>query len=176
MTTLRVGALVAARPDPTAPPASPTSCSPPADGRRRGATVIAAGACGLLFGLGLVVSGMTRQDKVIGFLDVAGGAWDPSLALVMVGAIGVHALALRVLASRARPLLAESFQAPVKTAIDTRLVAGAALFGVGWGLGGVCPGPALVACATWAPSVLLFAAGLVVGLAACARTVGRVTG
>jgi uncharacterized membrane protein YedE/YeeE len=132
------------------------------------AGVAMAAASGLLFGLGLVASGMTDPRKVIGFLDVAGGAWNPSLAFVMVGAIGVHAVGLRLLARRARPRWAEAFAAPPAARLDARLLGGAALFGVGWGLGGVCPGPALVA-GVWSSSAGLFAAGLLVGIAVQGR-------
>lgn len=117
---------------------------------------------GLLFSLGLGISGMTRPVKVLGFLDVTGD-WDPSLALVMVGAIGVHALALRWIFSRGRPLYDARFHLPHRRAIDTPLVLGALLFGVGWGLGGFCPGPALVSLVTLSPSALLFVAAMALG-------------
>jgi uncharacterized protein len=117
---------------------------------------------GALFGAGLVVSGMTQPAKVIGFLDIF-GSWDPSLAFVMAGAIGVHALAYRSIRKRAAPVLAESFELPPVRRVDARLVGGAALFGVGWGLGGYCPGPSIVALGTLAPGVLVFVAGLVGG-------------
>lgn len=97
---------------------------------------------GLLFALGLVVSGMTQPSKVIGFLDVF-GAWDPSLALVMVGAIAVHLTWLRATRRWSKPVCAPAFQGPSQRSIDARLVTGAATFGVGWGLAGYCPGPAL---------------------------------
>ena len=100
-------------------------------------------AVGFAFALGLGISGMTRPEKVIGFLDFF-GAWDPSLALVMVGAIGVHLTFLRLTRRQARPVCAASFAARRHRGLDARLVAGAALFGLGWGLGGYCPGPALV--------------------------------
>jgi hypothetical protein len=121
-----------------------------------------------LFGLGLLVSGMTDPAKVLGFLDVTSGVWDPSLALVMAGAIGVHAVGLR-LVRRARPVWAERFAAPPPRTVDGRLLAGAAIFGVGWGLGGVCPGPAFVAGAAASSSSALFVVGLLLGLWASAR-------
>jgi uncharacterized protein len=117
---------------------------------------------GALFGAGLVVSGMTEPAKVIGFLDVF-GSWDPSLAFVMAGAVGVHALAYRSIRKRAAPLIAESFERPPARSVDARLVGGAALFGVGWGLGGYCPGPSIVALGTLAPGVVVFVVGLVAG-------------
>jgi uncharacterized protein len=117
---------------------------------------------GALFGAGLVVSGMTDPAKVIGFLDMF-GSWDPSLAFVMVGAIGVHALAYRVIRKRTVPLIAEAFERPPARPVDARLIGGAALFGVGWGLGGYCPGPSIVALGSFAPGVVVFVAGLVAG-------------
>lgn len=104
---------------------------------------LAAFACGLVFALGLVLGGMTQPSKVVGFLDVT-GAWDPSLALVMGGALGTHALLRRWVMRRPAPLLDTSFHVPSRSDLDARLLAGAAIFGVGWGLGGFCPGPALV--------------------------------
>lgn len=100
-------------------------------------------SAGLLFALGLGVSGMTNADKVIGFLNLAGD-WDPSLAFVMVGAIGVHLLLYRTILKRKGPLFADRFHIPTRRDINPRLVGGAALFGIGWGLGGTCPGPGLI--------------------------------
>ena len=108
------------------------------------AGIAAAFLCGFVFAVGLVTAGMTQPSKVVGFLDFT-GAWDPSLALVMGGALAAHALLRRLVARRPRPLLAAQFHLPTRTDIDGRLIAGAAIFGVGWGLGGFCPGPALVA-------------------------------
>lgn len=118
---------------------------------------------GLLFGAGLLVSGMTNPAKVIDFLDVR-GHWDPSLALVMVGAIGVHFTLLRTVLRRPRPLLAGAFEAPMRTHVDLPLVAGAAVFGVGWGLGGVCPGPGLVDAASGSLYAIVFAVGMALGM------------
>jgi uncharacterized membrane protein YedE/YeeE len=141
------------------------------------ASVIVAAIAGLVFGAGLVLSGMTQQAKVLGFLDVVSGAWDPSLAFVMVGAIGVHGLLRRIIAAHPRwsrrPLFSEAYQEPAKTPVDRRLVVGAAVFGVGWGLAGVCPGPALVSSSSLAPTLLLFAVGLLVGFVVYAGTFGR---
>lgn len=98
---------------------------------------------GLIFGLGLCVSGMNRPEKVLGFLDIA-GLWDPSLAFVMTGAIGVAFFAFRSAALRPRAWLGDPVRLPAKTTIDRRLLTGSAIFGLGWGLAGVCPGPAIV--------------------------------
>jgi uncharacterized membrane protein YedE/YeeE len=117
---------------------------------------------GLIFGAGLVVSGMTDPAKVFGFLDIA-GRWDPSLAFVMAGAIGVHAVLLRVVLRRPRPLFASSFQVPQRDGIDVPLIAGAAVFGVGWGLGGVCPGPGIVDAASGSLYALVFTAAMAAG-------------
>jgi len=97
---------------------------------------------GLLFGAGLAWSGMANPHKVLGFLDVA-GAWDPSLLLVMAGAMLTYAVGSRLVLRRTRPWLDERFHLPMNRRIDARLLAGAAVFGIGWGLAGYCPGPAL---------------------------------
>lgn len=117
---------------------------------------------GILFALGLVLAGMTDPARVLGFLDVT-GAWDPRLAVVMVGAVGVHATFLLATRRRARPLFATSFPRLATDAIDARLLGGAALFGVGWGLAGVCPGPALVSVGSFATKTIAFAIALVAG-------------
>jgi uncharacterized protein len=129
---------------------------------------IAALLAGLLLGVGLVVAGMTNPAKVIGFLDVT-GRWDPSLALVMVGAIGVHFVLLRLILRRPRPLFASTFQKPERTAVDAPLILGAALFGVGWGLGGVCPGPGIVDSAAGSGYALVFTVGMALGALAEGR-------
>lgn len=135
-------------------------------------TLAAAFLAGLIFAIGLGLSGMTTPAKVIGFLDPFGGHWDPSLALVMAGAIGVH-LPLYFLI-RSRP----GAPAPIGTCgplddetpgsqspVGGRLIAGSAIFGVGWGLGGYCPGPAVVSLVSAAPGVLVFVAAMLVGMA-----------
>ncbi len=123
---------------------------------------------GLLFGGGLLISGMTNPAKVIGFLDVF-GRWDPSLAFVMIGAIGVHFLALRWILALPRPLLGGAFQRPERSAIDAPLIVGAALFGVGWGLGGVCPGPGIVDAASGSGYAIVFTVAMVLGIVAQQR-------
>ncbi len=123
---------------------------------------------GTLFGVGLILAGMTRPAKVIAFLDVA-GAWDPSLAFVMVGAIAVHFVGWRLVPRLGRPFGGGTFALPTRTDIDRRLVFGAVLFGAGWGLGGYCPGPALTSAASGAPSTLLFVGAMLVGIWAHAR-------
>jgi uncharacterized membrane protein YedE/YeeE len=133
---------------------------------------VVAGASGLLFGLGLLVSGMTDPKKVIGFLDVF-GAWDPSLVWVMVGAIGVHALAYRIIRRRRAPLFDSSFRLPTRRDLDARLLLGAAIFGVGWGLSGYCPGPSLVALPSLGAGVLVFVAALAIGTIMGVRLTAR---
>jgi uncharacterized protein len=120
-------------------------------------------AAGALFGLGLGVSGMTRPEKVLGFLDVT-GAWDATLLFVMGGAVATHFWAYRWIRGRAAPPLAERYFVPPGSPIDVRLCLGALLFGVGWGLGGYCPGPAIVSLATGSLSVLVFVAAMLVGM------------
>ncbi len=126
-------------------------------------TTVAALAGGL-FAIGLVISGMASPAKVIGFLDVGGGAWDPSLAFVMAGAIAVHAPLARIIRARRVPLLAHRFHEPTSARIDLRLVLGAAVFGVGWGLSGYCPGPALVGAASLATPAITFFGAMIVGI------------
>jgi uncharacterized membrane protein YedE/YeeE len=120
-------------------------------------------AAGALFGLGLGVSGMTRPAKVLGFLDITGD-WDPTLLFVMGGAVATHFWAYRWMRGRAAPLLAERYFVPAGSPIDLRLCVGALLFGVGWGLGGYCPGPALVSLTTGSLSVLVFVAAMLAGM------------
>lgn len=122
------------------------------------------GLAGALFGVGLLVAGMTRPSKVVAFLDVTGN-WDPSLAFVMMGAIAVHFVAYRFLPRVPSPWLGGRFAIPTRTDIDLRLVAGAALFGLGWGLGGYCPGPAVVSVATGATDALVFFGSMLAGMA-----------
>ena len=125
--------------------------------------VVAAVLCGLLFGIGLVVSDMINPARVLAFLDVT-GAWDPSLALVMAGALVPSALAYAVRRRRAAPVLARQFVVPDNTAIDRRLLTGAMVFGAGWGVVGLCPGPALAALTSGAWQVLVFVLAMVAGM------------
>lgn len=124
---------------------------------------LAALGSGLLFGVGLILAGMTDPAKVRGFLDFA-GAWDPTLAFVMAGAIGVHAPLLYVIRRRERPLFASSFDIPSANRVDGRLIAGASIFGAGWGLAGICPGPAIVSLGLGLPTALVFVVGMVIGI------------
>jgi uncharacterized membrane protein YedE/YeeE len=119
---------------------------------------------GTLFGLGLAISGMVDPAKVIGFLDIAGD-WDPTLAFVMGGALLVTIPAFRLILNRLRPVLTDDFELPTKKDVDTRLLGGAALFGVGWGLSGFCPGPAVTALASGLAPVFAFVAAMVAGMA-----------
>lgn len=127
---------------------------------------------GLVFGLGLAVSGMMNPAKVIGFLDVAGD-WDPTLAFVMVGALLVADPAYRLVPKRGRPVLDERFSLPEKKVIGALLVGGSALFGVVWGLVGFCPGPAIAALGTGLLPVFAFVAAMLAGMALHARFFGR---
>lgn len=118
---------------------------------------------GVVFAVGLGVGGMTQPAKVFRFLDVTGD-WDPSLAFVMLGAIGVHAVTARSILRRDRPLFAPRFVLPTRTDLDARLVAGAALFGVGWALGGFCPGPAVTALGAGMKAAAVFVPAMLVGM------------
>lgn len=120
---------------------------------------------GVLFGIGLALGGMTRPAKVLGFLDF-GGDWDPSLAFVMAGAIAAYAPLYRFILREARPLYVQQFAVFVGNQLDAPLILGSALFGVGWGLAGLCPGPGLVATGTFATNALWFAASMILGMIA----------
>jgi uncharacterized protein len=124
---------------------------------------LAAFVAGVLFALGLGVSGMTQPAKVLAFLDV-GGHWDPSLALVMLGAIGIHAPLVPLILGRRAPLLAPAFSLPPRRDVDGRLLGGAVVFGIGWGLAGLCPGPAITVLASGKPVVLGFVAAMLAGM------------
>jgi uncharacterized membrane protein YedE/YeeE len=119
---------------------------------------------GLVFGIGLIVAGMTDPAKVQGFLDLAGD-WDPSLAFVMGGAILVGLVAFRIAGTRERALLGDAMRLPTATRIDRRLVLGGLAFGAGWGLAGFCPGPALASLATGGAKVMIFTGAMVAGMA-----------
>lgn len=127
--------------------------------------VLVAALAGVLFALGLALSGMTDPARVTGFLDV-GGAWDPTLAFVMAGAILAHAPLVRMIRRRSAPLFDKGFHWPRPSRTDAALVAGAAVFGVGWGLSGYCPGPALVSLGAGARGVVVFVAAMLVAMAA----------
>ena len=127
-------------------------------------TLIASLLAGLVFGLGLLVSGMASPAKVVGFLDVA-GAWDPSLAFVMVGAVAVGAIAFRVARQRTVSLLGVDMRLSSERRIDGRLLVGNALFGIGWGIAGFCPAPALVVLGTGSAKALVFVAAMLAGMA-----------
>lgn len=126
-------------------------------------SILSALVAGLIFGLGLMLSGMGNPAKVQNFLDFF-GTWDPSLALVMVGAIAVGLVAFSWAKRRKTALLGEPMQLPTSTKIDTRLLLGSAMFGIGWGLSGFCPGPALMNLLTMHKEVLIFVVSMIVGM------------
>jgi len=121
---------------------------------------------GLMFAIGLGISGMTRPLKVVDFLDV-GGSWDPSLAMVMIGAIAVYAISYRLIVRRSSPVFGGLFQTPAATSVDARLLGGAAVFGTGWGLSGYCPGPALTALGGAGTAALWFVPSMAAGMLLC---------
>jgi len=129
----------------------------PAAGRNAGAL-----AAGLLFGTGLAISQMVNPRKILDFLDVTGD-WDPSLALVMAGAVGVAMLAFRFVLKRGQPLFDGEFHLSRLTKVDLRLLVGSAIFGLGWGIGGYCPGPGIAALSTGSVEALVFVAGMALG-------------
>ncbi|MGB5810262.1 MAG: DUF6691 family protein [Polyangiales bacterium] len=125
---------------------------------------IGAFAGGLMFGIGLAISGMTQPAKIVGFFDFT-GHWDPSLAFVMAGALAVYAPVYRRVVDRwSRPIWAESFSLPSRRDIDWRLLSGSALFGLGWGIGGYCPGPAVTSVGARSHDALIFGAAMLVGV------------
>jgi len=119
-------------------------------------------AAGILFGFGLALSGMTDPARVLGFLDVA-GTWDPTLAFVMIGALLVTFPAFRWLPQTGRPWFGEGFQLPTRRDLDSRLITGAAIFGIGWGLAGFCPGPAITGLASGLTPIGVFVLAMVAG-------------
>jgi hypothetical protein len=133
---------------------------------------LSAFVCGLLFGLGLLLAGMADPGKVLAFLDLAGN-WDPSLALVMAGAIGVAALPLSLARRRAKALLGGAMQLPTRRDLDARLIGGSLLFGVGWGIAGICPGPALAVLLTGYWQAALFVAAMLAGMLIFTALEGR---
>lgn len=118
---------------------------------------------GALFGLGLIVAGMTKPEKVIGFLDFT-GSWDPSLMFVMGGAVMVHFILFRVVRRLPTPVFDTKFHIPTRRDLDARLLIGAALFGIGWGLGGFCPGPGLVSLASGSLAPIVFVLAMTAGM------------
>ena len=135
---------------------------------------------GALFAVGLVLGGMTQPAKVLAFLDVGGisrgisstaqaGYWDPSLAFVMGGALMVTLVAFWITPRRAKPLVEDKFYLPTRTDIDRNLLVGGAMFGIGWGLAGYCPGPALASVLTGGTDILFFASAMVIGMWAAKR-------
>ena len=120
---------------------------------------------GLMFGLGLIVSGMVNPAKVLGFLDLA-GRWDPSLAIVMAGAVTVGLMAFTLAKLRAVSLIGQEMRLPTARHIDRRLVGGSVLFGIGWGIAGFCPGPGLVALGMGGNKALIFVAAMLAGMVA----------
>jgi len=120
--------------------------------------------CGLIFGFGLLISGMMQPTKVLGFLDLFGGAWDPSLAVVMAAALAVAAAGYALARWQERPLFAAQSLWPTARQVDGPLVTGAVLFGIGWGLVGLCPGPAIENLATGSVRVLVFIVAMVAGM------------
>ncbi|MGY3033487.1 putative membrane protein YedE/YeeE [Bradyrhizobium sp. USDA 4354] len=126
-------------------------------------------AIGLIFGVGLLISGMSDPAKVLNFLDLAAiraGSWDPSLMFVMLGAVATAFVGFRLVLKRQRPLLGDTFHVPARNDLDPRVIVGPAIFGVGWGLAGFCPGPAFVALGYGTSAAGLFVIAMMIGMAA----------
>ena len=121
--------------------------------------------CGLIFGFGLIISGMSNPARVLNFLDWSAN-WDATLAFVMGGAIAVAAPGIYWVRKRRSPIFTDKFDIPSTTRIDTKLILGASIFGIGWGIGGFCPGPGVVALATLKPEVVLFVVAMLAGMLA----------
>lgn len=139
-------------------------------------SILAQFTIGLVFGLGLVVAGMSNPAKVLNFLDIAAittGSWDASLAFVMAGGIAVTFAGYRLVLRLRQPVFDKAFHLPTTTTIDTRIIVGPAIFGVGWGLAGFCPGPAFTAIATGGPPAWLFVAAMMTGMGAARWLAGR---
>jgi len=127
------------------------------------ARTVASFLCGLLFGIGLLISGMTEPSKVQGFLDIF-GAWDATLAFVMGGAVAVAGAGFALARKRAAPVLGGNFAWPSRRDTDAPLIIGSAIFGIGWGLSGICPGPALVNLAALSAPIIVFVAAMLLGM------------
>lgn len=125
-------------------------------------------AVGFIFAIGLVVSGMTQPQKIIGFLNP--WAWDPSLLFVMVGAVGVHAISYPMIMRRSSPLLDTRWHLPKRDDLNAKLFIGSAIFGIGWGLGGYCPGPAITSLATGDLRTIVFVAAMIAGMLLYTKT------
>lgn len=125
--------------------------------------IISAFTTGLIFGIGLIISGMTNPAKIIGFLDIT-GQWDPSLLLVMLGAVSITFVAFRFVERKSVSLLGDNIQLPKKTGLDKPLIVGAVLFGIGWGLAGYCPGPALASLSSGLLPPVLFVLTMITGM------------
>ncbi|UFZ08128.1 YeeE/YedE family protein [Bradyrhizobium ontarionense] len=139
-------------------------------------TVLIQFIVGIVFGLGLLLSGMSNPEKVLNFLDLAAirtGGWDPSLILVMAGAVGVTLAGFRLVFRRQRPLLGDRFHLPPPPTLDWRIATGPAVFGIGWGLAGICPGPAFVALGYGSPAIVLFVVAMMIGIAAARMLASR---
>ena len=126
--------------------------------------ILAGLLCGFIFGFGLLISGMMQPTKVLGFLDLFGGAWDPSLAVVMAAALAVAAAGYALARRQGQPLFAAQSLWPTARQVDGPLVTGAVLFGIGWGLVGLCPGPAIENLATGSVRVLVFVVAMIAGM------------
>lgn len=140
--------------------------------RIRATRLVASLAAGVLFGFGLAVAEMVNPAKIIGFLDITGN-WDPTLIVVMAGALLIAAPSFRWVLKRPTPLLDAKFYLPTKTDLEPRLIVGATLFGIGWGLGGFCPGPAVAALVTLAWPVVIFVLAMLVGVVIYDRLTGQ---
>lgn len=128
---------------------------------------------GLVFGAGLTVSGLVNPSKVVAFLDIAGN-WDPSLAFVMLGGIAVAAIGFKLVLRRSKPIFDSNFILPTRKDIDRNLIVGAGIFGIGWGLAGYCPGPALAGLGLGSVEAIVFVAAMVAGMFVVRQSVGRV--
>lgn len=137
-------------------------------------SALAAFVSGVIFAIGLAIGGMTKPAKVAGFLDFTGN-WDPSLMFVMGGAVMTHAILYRLIRKRPTPLFTAAFSVPTRKDIDLRLLGGAALFGIGWGLSGFCPGPAITSLASGQTPVLIFVMAMIGGMYLYTVSVGHKT-